>query len=330
MPASRTPSSAAAPPPRNSGYRVYQSYYFPQNQQYPAPIYENTGNPAYTSFGVVSSHGSNNYNSLQASVEKSPTHGLSFQISYTLAHSLDNASSYENSGYGQGRGYNQFVKQLNYGNSTFDARQRLVIAPIYTVPTIKGHSLYSPINLALSGWQISFITTLATGFPFDISYEGGSANSLWCSPGESFYACPDEPNQSGPLVRGNPRQFIVKNGVVTNRTTWFVASQSGLSQAPLGEFGNISRNKFHGPGSDNTDLVIAKNFLLSHGMSIQIRMQNSNVFNHTNFSNPSSTPSSTTNGETLTTPGTLSYGSTGQISSAANARLTQLAAKFYF
>jgi hypothetical protein len=109
-----------------------------------------------------------------------------------------------------------------------------------------------------------------------------------------------------------------------------VANQSGLSQAPLGQFGNESRNKYHGPGSDNTDLVLAKNFILSHGMSFQIRMQNSNVFNHTNFSNPSSSVSSTTNGETLTTPGTLSYGSAGQITSAANARLTQLAAKFYF
>jgi hypothetical protein len=315
--------------PSTSGYRVYQSYYFPQNQQYPAPVSE-SGTPAYTSFGVVSSHGTSNYNSLQASVEKAPTHGLSFQISYTLAHSLDDASSYENAGYGQGRGYNEFDKQLNYGNSTFDARQRLVIAPIYTVPTFRGHSLYSPINLALSGWQISFITTLATGFPFDISYSGGSANSLWCSPGESFYACPDEPNQSGPLVRGNPRKFVVVGDQTLNATTWFVANQSGLSQAPLGQFGNESRNKYHGPGSDNTDLVLAKNFILSHGMSFQIRMQNSNVFNHTNFSNPSSSVSSTTNGETLTTPGTLSYGSAGQITSAANARLTQLAVKFYF
>jgi len=318
-----------SPTPPNSGYRVFQSYYFPQNMQYPAEVYEN-GNPAYVSIGVVSSHGSNNYNSLQASVEKSPTHGLSFQISYTLAHSLDNASSYENAGYGQGRGYNQFNKQLNYGNSTFDARQRLVIAPIYTVPTIKGHSLYSPINLALSGWQVSFITTLATGFPFDISYAGGSANSLWCSPGESFYACPDEPNQSGPLVRGNPRKFIVSGGQTLNKTTWFVANQSGLSQAPLGQFGNESRNKYHGPGTNNTDFVIAKNFILSHGMSIQIRMQNSNVFNHTNFDNPSSAVTSTTNNETLTNPGSLSYGSAGQISAAANARLTQLGAKFYF
>ena len=194
---------------------------------------------------------------------------------------------------------------------------------------MKGHSLYSPINLGLTGWQISFITTLSTGFPFDLSYEGGSSNSLWCTPNYSFYACPDEPNQSGPLVRANPRTFLPG----TNRTQWFVASQSGLSQAPLGQFGDVSRNKFHGPGVNNTDLVIAKNFILSHGMSVQIRMQSSNVFNHTNFANPASTVSTTTAGESLTTPGTLSYGSAGQITatnSSYPARQTQLAAKFYF
>jgi hypothetical protein len=314
--------------PSTSGYRNLQNYYFVDHTQY-GEIDPNTGIPAYPTIGVVTSHGTSNYNSLQASVEKGVSHGLSFQVSYTLAHSLDDASSYENAGYGGARGYNNVDKALNYGNSNFDARQRLVIAPIYTVPTIKGHSVYSPINLALSGWQVSFITTLVTGFPFDISYEGGSSNSLWCSPSFTFYACPDEPNQSGPLVRANPRTFIPG----LNRTRWFVAAQSGLSQAPLGEFGNISRDKYHGPGADNTDLVIAKNFILSHGMSIQIRMQNSNVFNHTNFANPSSTPSTTTSGETLTTPGTLSYGSTGQISATSSSfpsRLTQLAAKFYF
>ncbi len=311
--------------PSTSGYRNLQDYYFVSHTAY-GEIDPNTGIPAYPTVGVVTSHGTSNYNSLQASVEKGVSHGLSFQISYTLAHSLDDASSYENAGYGQGRGYNTINKSLNYGNSTFDGRQRLVIAPIYTVPTLKGHSVYSPINLALTGWQVSFITSLATGFPFDISYSGGSSNSLWCSSSFSFYACPDEPNQSGPLVRANPRTFVPG----LNRTQWFVANQSGLSQAPLGQFGNESRNRYHGPGSDNTDLVIAKNFILSHGRSIQIRMQNSNVFNHTNFSNPGSTVTSTTNGETVNNPGTLSYGSAGQITSAANARLTQLAAKFYF
>ena len=315
--------------PTTSGYRNLQDYFYTSHTQY-GIIDSVTGIPAFPVVGVVTSEGSSNYNSFQASVEKGLSHGLQFQLSYTLAHSLDDASSYEGSGYGgsNGRGYNQFNKGLNYGNSSFDARHRLVFAPIYTVPSFSGHSALSPINLALSGWQVSGISSMATGFPFDISYGGGSSNSLLCSASFSFYACGDEPNQTGTIALANPRTFVPG----TNRTRWFTASASGLSQAPLGQFGTLSRNKYHGPGSINTNLIIAKNFNIraDGSMRLQLRMESDNVFNHTNFSNPSSVVTSTTNGETLTNPGTLSFGRAGQISSAAPGRQTQLAAKFYF
>ncbi len=314
--------------PTTSGYRDLQNYFYVNHTQY-GIIDPNTGIPAYPAIGTVTSAGSSNYHALQASILKTATHGLEFQLSYTLAKAMDDGSGYENSGYGgTTRGYNQFDKTLNYGPSTFDARQRLVFAPVYIVPSLPGHSAFAPINLALSGWQISGISSVATGFPFDISYGGGSSNSLYCSAGFSFYACPDEPNQTGPLVRSNPRTFVPG----TNRTQWFSAAASGLSQAPLGSFGNESRDRYHGPGLINTDLILAKNFNLnSEGTRrLQIRMESDNVFNHTNFNNPNSTVSSTVKGETLATPGTLSYGSAGQITTAAQARRTQLAAKIYF
>jgi hypothetical protein len=314
--------------PNSSGLRNAQSFYFPQNTQY-GGIDPNTGEVAFTSIGLVTTEGASNYNSLQAGVTKSTSHGLEFQVSYTYAHALDDSSNYENAGYGGGvRGYNQFDHALNYGDSQYDARQRLVISPIYTVPLLGGHGALSPINLALAGWQVSGITTLATGFPFDISYSGGSSNSLYCSPEATYYACPDEPNQTGPLVRANPRKFVANE----DATQWFVASASGLSQAPLGQFGNESRNRFHGPGLNVTNLILAKNFNLRAGspMRLQIRMESDNVFNHTNFDNPASSVTSTTNNETLSTPGTLQYGTAGQITAAGASRLTQLAAKFYF
>ena len=311
-----------------SGYRNLQDYYFPSHTQY-GIIDPTTGIPAFPTVGIVTSEGSSNYNSFQASATKATSHGLLFQASYTLSHSLDDGSNYENSGYGGSvRGYNQYNKSLNYGNSQFDGRQRFVFAPVYVVPAFAGHGAFSPLNLGLSGWEVSSITSLATGFPFDISYGGGSSNALYCSSSFTFYACPDEPNQSGPLVRANPRTFIPG----LNRTQWFVASASGLSQAPLGQFGNEARYRYHGPGINNTNLILAKNFNLRNdgAMRLQVRLESDNVFNHTQFSNPSSSVTSTTKGESLTNPGTLSFGSSGQITSAAASRLTQLAAKFYF
>ena len=272
--------------------RDLQAYFFPENTV-AGSIDPNTGNTGFVSVGTVGSLATSSYHSLQVSVEKGTTHGLNFQLSYTYSHSLDNGSSFENSGFGSNgaRGYNQFFQGLNYGDSQFDVRHRFVFAPIYIVPQFSGNP-FSIKNLALAGWQISGILSLATGFPYDISYAGGTSLSLWCSAGTQFYACPDVPNQTAPLVRGNPRVRNSTNGF----GTWF--GGSSFVDETLGGFGNVHRTPYHGPGINNTNLIVAKNFMLlpERGVSIQLRMESDNVFNHTQFNNPASTFGSSTFG----------------------------------
>jgi hypothetical protein len=299
--------------------RNQQSFRYPTHTQFG---YSDGGFNDFASIGLIATGASSNYNSLQLSVDKGLTHGLQLQASYTYSHSLDNASSFENAGFGSNgqRGFNQFFTNLNYGNSLFDARNRFVIAPVYVVPYTKRGSAYSPANLLLSGWEISGIATFASGFPFDISYAGGTSLSLWCSASFSYYACPDAPNQVGPIQRADPRKFIpTSSGGSTNRTAWFVNPAASPSFTPevLGTFGNMARNKYHGPGINNTNLILAKNFAFSSDGTryLQLRMESDNVFNHTQFLNPTST---------------FTSANLGQISSAAAARQTQLGVKVYF
>ena len=292
-----------------------QSYYYPQNTAYGGtdPI---TGETSFVSVGTVGASAASSYHAMQAKITKGLTHGLTFQLSYTYSHSLDNGSSFENSGFAESgqRGYNQYDQQLNYGDSTFDARHHLVVAPLYVVPSWKSKSAFNPYNLIVSGWQISAIETLATGFPYDISYGDGTSNSLWCSNFTSFYSCPDVPNQVAPLTRGNPRQRDVNLG---GYSPWFSNGYTTFGDEAIGSFGNVHRDPFHGPGTNNTNLLLAKNFGIGgdNTRRLQIRMESDNVFNHTQFTNPAST-----------------YGSGvfGYISGTAAARQTQLAAKFYF
>ncbi len=319
-------------------YRNVQNFYYPNHTAYGQADTTNFGGRGpsgvgyndFSTIGLITTEGSSNYNSLQLSIDKGLTHGLQFQASYTLAHSLDDASSYEGSGYGVGRGYNQFNKALNYGNSSFDARHRFVFAPVYVVPFKKTSNQFSPVNLLLSGWEITGIATFATGFPFDISYAGGSSRSLYCSSSVSYYACPDVPLQTAPLVRVDPRtHFVTSKGKVANRVVYF--QPTSFAPEPLGAFGNISRYKYHGPGINNTNLILAKNFSLSRDGSryLQLRMESDNVFNHTQFSLPTSNISGTTFSATnqVTNSDTQTF---GQITSAAAGRQTQLAAKIYF
>jgi hypothetical protein len=286
--------------------RNTQAIDFPQNKL--------ADSSQFAEMGLVGSEAAASYHSFQASVTKNQTHGLLFQLSYTYSHALDNGSSFENSGFGNdgARGYNQYQPSLNYGDSTFDARQRLVFSPVYTVPARHGGSSFSPYNLLVSGWEISGITTLATGFPFDISYAGTTSHSLWCDDATpSFYACPDIPLQVAPLARQNPRTRATGTGY----GTWF--SPSSFAAEPIGSFGNVHRDPYHGPGINNTNMIVAKNFPLGGDGTryVQIRMESDNAFNHTQFNNPTSQ---------------FGSGNFGLITAAASARQTQLAAKIYF
>ena len=295
--------------------RNYQAYYYPENTAY-GSIDPATGGAYFTSIGFVGAEGSSSYNSFQASLQKDTTHGLLFQASYTYAHALDNGSNFENSGYGgTTRGYNQYNQQLNYGDSAYDVRNRFVFSPVYTVPFKHGGNSFSATNLLLSGWQISGIVTLAQGFPYDISYGGSVSRSLYCSAYVAFYACPDVPNQVAPLTRLDPRTTKSTSGT---RTGWF--GSSSFAPEAIGTFGNVHRNPYHGPGINNTNAIFAKNVPLAREgtVSLQLRMEVDNVFNHTSFSNPD---------------GNISDGTFGQITainSNTSGRNTQLAGKIYF
>lgn len=287
--------------------RNTQAIQFPQNKV--------GGSALIVEEGEVGSEGSSSYHSAQISLQKAATHGFQFQLSYTFAHALDNGSGFENSGFGgsNGRGYNQYDESLNYGNSSYDARHHFVFAPVYISPLIHGKAL-SPLSLALSGWQVSGIVTASTGLPYDISYGGGSSRSLYCDDQTpSFYACPDVPEQIAPLKRLNPR-----NRNASGYSPYF--DPSSFAPEPIGTFGNISRNKYHGPGYNNTNVVLAKNFILSTSgtLRLQLRLESDNVFNHTNFGNPDGNYNDGTFGQVTTLAG------------SATSRITQLGGKFYF
>jgi Carboxypeptidase regulatory-like domain len=309
--------------------RNNQVLYFSQNQIVGAadPVNQgidpNTGVTGVASAGTVGSFASSSYHSLQASVQKANTHGFVFQLSYTYAHALDNGSSFENSGFGSNgaRGYNQFDQSLNYGDSQFDVRHRLVFAPLYKIPNFAG-SGHSFKNMLLAGWEVSGIVSVATGFPYDISYAGATSLSLWCSANWNFYACPDVPNQNAAASFGNPRirQASGNSVYITNaqaNKAGFVTGTAAFQPEVLGSFGNVHRNPYHGPGINNTNMIVAKNFNIvpERNISIQMRLESDNVFNHTQFSNPTSSFTSS---------------NFGIITTAAAARQTQLGAKIYF
>lgn len=133
----------------------------------------------------------------KASLIKGTSHGLYFTVACTYSHALDDASGLESAGF-NGRGVN-FIpgyQYLSYGDSNYDARQRLATSYNYEVPLLSSWNDKMVFRETLGGWHISGVTALQTGFPVTIKDEG-AVNSLYCNAGfSSYYNCPDTPDSS--------------------------------------------------------------------------------------------------------------------------------------
>lgn len=262
-----------------------QSLYFPGNKVQPgvlpgsqAPGVLPNGLPYYLSIGAMYTDGSSNYNSLQVSLAKAPTHNLYFTLAYTFSHALDNASSLEGSA-ANGLGTNMVpgFQYLSYGDSDYDARQRLVGMYDYGIPLTPALLEKTYVRSVIGDWHVAGITALQSGFPVTI-YDAGVYNSLYCDQ-FSFVSCPDVPNTSTFKIKTlNPRHA---------GNYWF--NPSTFSQEPIGTFGNVKRNFFHGPGFNYSNIEVYKNIPAGRRDGpryVQLRLEAYNAFNHANFANP--------------------------------------------
>jgi hypothetical protein len=280
------------------------------------------GTPWYLTDGDQTTDGSSNYNSLQASLIKAPSHGLSFTLAYTWSHALDDGSGYESAtgqagaGGANGRSiiYTPGFKDLNYGSSDFDTRNRFVASYIYTIPKA-AFMKNTLLRETLSGWQVSGITALQSGNPLTLIQ--GSTRSAYC---DSFgkFGCGDNPETTSfHIPKLNPR---------SSGSPYF--STASFSNETIGTFGNTPRGFFSGPGFNYTNLSLTKNIHLSSDgrRYLQLRIDAFNAFNHANFANP---------GTDFEDPGTFGVITSVKQSADPNGdpspgRAVQLVGKFYF
>jgi len=237
--------------------------------------------------------GSSNYHSFQATLQHSNKYA-DFLIGYTYGRSFDNSSAHNEL-------TNVFNPELSRAISSFDVHQNFVAS--YTVPL--PFDGYTPrpglLHQVIGGWELSGITTFATGLPVTISENDD--NSLTGSQAD----LPNYDPHAGPLfINKNPR-----SGQMYFNTNVF-------SQEELGRFGNSQRRFFYGPGLNNTDLALLKTFKFKEDVNLQFRAEAFNVFNHTQFQGPSGNFNNT------------GQGGFGYVTSANDPRIMQIALKLYF
>jgi Carboxypeptidase regulatory-like domain len=298
------PAGCAADPSCVSN-RVLQGFYFPGDFKYDPTVFGSVGQQA--------TDGNSVYHSLQASLQKRMSHGLDFLFSYTYSHSRDDGSSLENSSFGT-RGTNPFVNALNWGDSAFDARQRLVMSYTYRIP-VPQRLNSGVLSKIFKGWMVAGNTTFQTGFPINLSDSNFTSLTCWAF---TFYGCPDNPNQVAAITKYDPRNYqSLANCAGTNHSGNYYFGPASVCHAAYGTFGNTGRDSFHGPGQNVTNLALMKDTYVTESMYFELRLESFNTFNHVNFNLPGSNVNSSTFGR-VTSDSTI------------GPRTVQLAAKFYF
>ena len=273
-----------------------------------------------------------NYNGAVAVLKYRGSHGTSFQASYTWSHSLDYSSSFFGST--GDLGYPSDGRNLKgeYGNSSFDLRHRLVAYYNVPLPFGPGQLLLTSSNFfsreAFEGWSVSGITEFQSGLPFTV-YLGAVDYS-------GFNQFADKPNIGvGKLIQNNKNPDnaftpgVAAAGTVGTQTltgTGIASPYFGLIGA--GQDGNERRDQYYGPGLVNFDLTTQKDFPITRErVKLNFRADLFNVFNHTNFSNPIATATSSSFGKITSTVGNATSGSGGVL---GGARLAQFSLRLNF
>ena len=195
----------------------------------------------------------------------------------------------------------------NYARADFDRHYAYVQSYVYSLPYGPGRTpLHGPINYILGGWQVNGILTLESGLP--IGTVGASGSSL-NTPGEAQTA-----NQVAAV--SYPKGINVGN-------PWF--SQASFAQPTGVAFGTTGRNPFSGPGLFILNASLFKNFRIRERIGIEIRGEAFNITNTPEFSNPSTSITSSTYGYVT---GTIGSG-TG-VNGTGGGRALQLGVKLSF
>jgi hypothetical protein len=242
---------------------------------------------AFASATYLQNSGNSNYNSLQVSAERR-ARDITYLLSYTYAKSMDNIAAK----------WDPRDSSRAYGQSSWDMRHNFVASYNWNLPFDRflGAHRYS------QGWQLTGISRFNTGFPVNLQSGGdGALTNIGL----------DYPTQVAPIQKLNPRL----PGHAFFNTSAFASGLGPCGYEVCGVTGTAKQFLFHGPGTINTDAGVEKDTKINERMSLNLRLEMFNVFNHANFTNVS---------------GNANSGQFGQATNTAPARVGQVSGKFVF
>ena len=205
-----------------------------------------------------------NYNSLQVSLNRRMSKGLTVGLSYTWSKLLSTNP------YDRGlSAYDTYDLKQSYGPSTLNTPQIFIFNYVYDFPFYKSQK--GLIGHLLGGWELSGIVNIQSGQSQTIT----QSNDPWRLAGMPGGLGMDRP---GETVAIRPDQTGDANG--PKSVTQFI-NTAAFTDA-VGHFGSSPTGVVLGPGFQIWDTSLLKNFNFGEKASLQLRLETFNTFNHGN------------------------------------------------
>jgi hypothetical protein len=257
----------------------------------------------------MDSGGTANYNGLLLSAQKRFSRGLAVVANYTWSHCIGDLT--QGSGVnGGGAGYQDLnnrrfdrancASQQIAGNFTTDRRQLFNMTVVAETPRFSNHV----VRAVGAGWRLAPIFRAYSGQT--ILLTAGTDRALTATNNQ-------RPNQlSADPLCADPRPACYLN-------------PSAFAQPALGTLGNMGKFNVPTPGSWTLDTTLSRVFRVHEGQSLEVRGEAFNVTNSYHAGIPSGVGTGFSGIATA-----LNAANFGQITSALDPRILQVALKFLF
>jgi hypothetical protein len=216
------------------------------------------------------------YHSLQTSLEKRLSKGVSFGLHYTYSSFIDTMSEIFNVSSGEiAVAQNSYDRRADRARSSFDRPHRIAGNFVYELPFFQAQRGFT--GHVLGGWQINSQFSLQSGSPFtplNGSDPAGALASISALVGNAI-----RPNLNTNLdISGMSVEEIVAAGGRSLFTPITAAQRVG----------NVGRNTLRSDGINNIDVGIMKNTRIGENQRLQLRADFYNFTNSRDFGIPDS------------------------------------------
>ncbi len=243
------------------------------------------------------SGGTDHYDSLQTSLNRRFSRGLTLGGQYTYAHSIGNTD-----GSNEARtAANNFSFAADRGNNTFDVRHALNFSALYEMPYGRGRKYGSNAGrltqALLGGWQAGGMVNARSGLPIevlitrpDVVYRDNRTGNIVTSPIVSANGTVFTTAIINVPGGGNSRN-VRRPDLVPGVDPYLGNDRAFINPAAFaipqpGAFGNLGRDALHGPNMAQLDLTVSKRFPVTERTNLEFRGEFYNILNHANFAAP--------------------------------------------